>query len=212
MMKIPGRFRYVSRGLHARTALLTLTRGEGGQNLIGSEMFEGLGMIRTGELLAADEYYGVEQYFTRAFDFGFSRTAEESFQKWGREAILSDMVRAIRQFRPHIIVSVWSGDPRDGHGHHQACGILAKEAFFAAGDGNNSRNWPRKALHRGKSRSSTFGCPKLMSLPLPSIRGNISPSSVHPSRKSRLSVTVFIGVKGAVTAMLFLANMIHFFA
>jgi LmbE family N-acetylglucosaminyl deacetylase len=131
-----GALPYVSRGLHARTALLTLTRGEGGQNLAGSEMFEGLGMIRTGELLAADEYYGVEQYFTRAFDFGFSRTAEESFQKWGREAILSDMVRAIRHFRPHIIISVWSGDPRDGHGHHQACGILAKEAFFAAGDGN----------------------------------------------------------------------------
>ena len=131
-----GALPFVSRGLHARTALLTLTRGEGGQNLIGSEMFEGLGMIRTGELLAADEYYGVEQYFTRAFDFGFSRTSEESFQKWGREAILSDMVRAIRQFRPHIIVSVWSGDPRDGHGHHQACGILAKEAFFAARDGN----------------------------------------------------------------------------
>jgi LmbE family N-acetylglucosaminyl deacetylase len=131
-----GALPYVSRGLHAKTALLTLTRGEGGQNLIGSEMFEGLGMIRTGELLAADEYYGVEQYFTRAFDFGFSRTSEESFQKWGRETILTDMVRAIRQFRPHIIVSVWSGDPRDGHGHHQACGILAKEAFFAARDGN----------------------------------------------------------------------------
>jgi LmbE family N-acetylglucosaminyl deacetylase len=131
-----GALPFVSRGLHARTALLTLTRGEGGQNLIGPEMFEGLGMIRTGELLAADEYYGVEQYFTRAFDFGFSRTAEESFQKWGREAILSDMVRAIRQFRPHLIVSVWSGDPRDGHGHHQACGILAKEAFFAAADEN----------------------------------------------------------------------------
>ena len=131
-----GALPFVSRGLHAKTALLTLTRGEGGQNLIGSEMFEGLGMIRTGELLAADEYYGVEQYFTRAFDFGFSRTSEESFQKWGREAILSDMVRAIRQFRPHIIISVWSGEPRDGHGHHQACGILAKEAFFAASDGN----------------------------------------------------------------------------
>ncbi|MFN8007016.1 MAG: PIG-L family deacetylase [Terriglobia bacterium] len=131
-----GLLPYVSRGLHAKTALLTLTRGEGGQNLIGSEMYEGLGLIRTGELLAAGEYYGVEQYFTRAFDFGFSRSAEESFQKWGREAVLSDMVRAIRQFRPHVLVSVWAGDSRDGHGHHQACGQLAREAFRAAGEPN----------------------------------------------------------------------------
>jgi LmbE family N-acetylglucosaminyl deacetylase len=125
---------YVSRGLHAKTALLTLTRGEGGQNLIGPDLFDALGLIRTGELLAAGEYYGVEQFFTRAFDFGFSRSSEETLQKWGKDIVLSDMVRAIRHFRPHIVISVWRGEPSDGHGHHQASGLLAREAFHAAGD------------------------------------------------------------------------------
>ncbi len=125
---------FVSRGLHAKTALLTLNRGEGGQNLIGPDLFEGLGLIRTGELLAAGEYYGIQQYFTRAFDFGFSKKPEESFHLWGRELILGDMVRAIRHFRPHVIISVWQGNPADGHGQHQACGLLAREAFHAAAD------------------------------------------------------------------------------
>jgi len=125
---------YVSRGLHARTALLTLTRGEGGQNLIGPDLFEALGLIRTGEMMAAGEYYGVQQFFTRAFDFGFSNSATETLGKWGREAVLGDMVRAIRRFRPHVMVSVWRGDKSDGHGHHQAAGLLAREAFQAAGD------------------------------------------------------------------------------
>ena len=125
---------FVSRGLHAKSALLTLNRGEGGQNLIGPDLFDGLGLIRTGELLAAGEYYGVQQYFTRAFDFGFSKKPEESFHLWGREIILADMVRAIRHFRPHVIISVWQGNPADGHGQHQACGLMAREAFHAAAD------------------------------------------------------------------------------
>ncbi len=125
---------YVSRGLHAKTALLTLTRGEGGQNLIGPDLFEALGLIRTGEMMAAGEYYGVQQFFTRAFDFGFSKSSDETLQKWGKETILSDMVRAIRQFRPHVIISVWQGTKSDGHGHHQAAGLLAREAFQAAAD------------------------------------------------------------------------------
>jgi len=125
---------YVSRGLHARTALLTLTRGEGGQNLIGPDLFEALGLIRTGEMMAAGEYYGVRQFFTRAFDFGFSNSATETLTKWGRETVLADMVRAIRRFRPHVMVSVWRGEKSDGHGHHQAAGLLAREAFQAAGD------------------------------------------------------------------------------
>ena len=79
---------YVSRGLHARTALLTLTRGEGGQNLIGPDLFEALGLIRTGEMMAAGEYYGVQQFFTRAFDFGFSISPTETLEKWGKEAVL----------------------------------------------------------------------------------------------------------------------------
>ncbi len=125
---------YVSRGLHARTALLTLTRGEGGQNLIGPDLFEALGLIRTGEMMAAGEYYGVQQFFTRAFDFGFSISPTETLEKWGKEAVLGDMVRVIRRFRPQVMVSVWSGDKSDGHGHHQAAGLLAREAFQAAGD------------------------------------------------------------------------------
>ncbi len=129
-----GLLTFFSRGLHARTALLTLTRGEGGQNLISSDLTEALGLLRTGELLAADEYYGVEQYFTRAFDFGFSRSPEETFRFWDREIVLGDMVRVIRRFRPDIIVSVWKGTVQDGHGHHQASGILAREAYRAAGD------------------------------------------------------------------------------
>ena len=129
-----GLLTYVSRRLHAKTSLLTLTRGEGGQNLISPDLFETLGLLRTGELLAADEYYGVQQFFTRAFDFGFSRNADETLRLWNRELVLSDMVRAIRKFRPDVIVSRWKGTSQDGHGHHQACGILAQEAFRFSGD------------------------------------------------------------------------------
>src|SRR5262245_1153032 len=129
-----GVLTYVSRGLHANTVLLSLTRGEGGQNLISPDLFDVLGLLRTAELLAADEYYGVMQYFTRAFDFGFSRSPEETLRKWDRALVLSDMVRAIRSFRPHVIVSVWQGNSKDGHGHHQASGILAREAYRLAGD------------------------------------------------------------------------------
>lgn len=137
---------YVSRGLHARTALLTLTRGEGGQNLIGPDLFEALGLIRTGEMMAAGEYYGVQQFFTRAFDFGFSNSATETLGKWGKEAVLGDMVRAIRRFRPHVMVSVWRGDKSDGHGHHQAAGLLAQEAFQTAGDPERFPDQAREGL------------------------------------------------------------------
>ncbi len=124
-----------SRG-HGVTALqLTLNRGEGGQNKVGSNLFDELGIIRTLELLAADRYYGVEQRFTRVADFGFSKTPEETFQKWGGHDIaLGDMVRVIRTFRPEVICTRFQGNSRDGHGHHQASGILTREAFRAAAD------------------------------------------------------------------------------
>ncbi|MGA3187042.1 MAG: PIG-L family deacetylase [Bryobacteraceae bacterium] len=125
---------YFSRGLHLRTAYLSLTRGEGGQNLIGSEQGDELGMIRTQELLAARRIDGAEQFFTRAIDFGFSKTAAETFTKWPREKVLGDVVWNIRRFRPDVIVLRFSGTPRDGHGHHQASAILGKEAFSAAAD------------------------------------------------------------------------------
>jgi LmbE family N-acetylglucosaminyl deacetylase len=125
---------YFARGRHLRTAYLALTRGEGGQNLIGPEQGERLGLIRTDELLAARAVDGGEQYFTRAIDFGFSKTADETIRKWGRERILGDIVWTIRRFRPDVIVFRFSGTPRDGHGHHQTSAILGKEAFTAAAD------------------------------------------------------------------------------
>lgn len=124
----------LARGMGVETAYLSLTRGDGGQNLIGPELGEGLGVIRTGELLAARKLDGGRQFFTRAFDYGFSKTADEAFGKWSREALLRDVVWVVRTFRPHVIVSIFSGTPADGHGQHQAAGILAAEAFDAAAD------------------------------------------------------------------------------
>lgn len=124
----------LARGQGARAAYLSLSRGEGGQNLIGPELDEGLGIIRSGELLSARSVDGAEQYFARAFDFGFSKSADETFGHWPREELLRDMVWVIRHFRPHVVVSIFTGTSRDGHGHHQAAGIVAGEAFEVAGD------------------------------------------------------------------------------
>jgi LmbE family N-acetylglucosaminyl deacetylase len=125
---------FLAKGRHIETAYLSLTRGDGGQNLIGNELGEALGMIRTEELLAARRIDGGRQYFTRAFDFGFSKTVEETMQRWPKDSILSDVVAIIRAFRPHVIIAVWSGTPADGHGHHQYAGVIAREAYDAAGD------------------------------------------------------------------------------
>src|ERR1035441_2350067 len=125
---------YFARGRHMRTAYLSVTRGEGGQNLIGSEQGAALGVIRTQELLAARQIDGAEQFFTRAIDFGFSKTAAETMQKWGHDRILSDIVWVIRSYRPDVIILVFTGTPADGHGHHQVSAILGKEAFAAAAD------------------------------------------------------------------------------
>jgi LmbE family N-acetylglucosaminyl deacetylase len=124
----------LARGQGAETAYLALTRGDGGQNLIGPELWEGLGIVRTGELLAARELDGGQQFFTRAFDYGYSKSAEEALSLWPREELLADVVWVVRKYRPQVIVSVFSGTPRDGHGQHQAAGIMAREAFAAAGD------------------------------------------------------------------------------
>jgi LmbE family N-acetylglucosaminyl deacetylase len=125
---------YLARGRHVRAAYLALTRGEGGQNLIGPEQGDQMGIIRTQELLAARRIDGAEQYFTRAIDFGFSKVAEETLTQWPREQVLADVVWNIRRFRPDVIVLRFSGTPRDGHGHHQASAILGKEAFTLAAD------------------------------------------------------------------------------
>ncbi len=121
-------------GEGAEVAYLSLTRGEGGQNLIGPELQEGLGIIRTEELLAARRLDGARQYFARAYDYGFSKSGDEAFRHWPHDSLLADVVEVIREFRPDVILSVWSGTPRDGHGQHQASGIVAREAYEAAAD------------------------------------------------------------------------------
>ncbi|OYV64899.1 MAG: hypothetical protein B7Z72_12745, partial [Gemmatimonadetes bacterium 21-71-4] len=135
---------YLASGQHIETAYLSLTRGDGGQNLIGNELGPLLGMIRTQELLSARRIDGGRQYFTRAYDFGFSKTAAETFKHWPRDSILRDMISVIRAFRPQVVISVWSGTPRDGHGHHQVSGILSKIAFDLAGD---TVRYPRSATN-----------------------------------------------------------------
>jgi LmbE family N-acetylglucosaminyl deacetylase len=126
-----------SRGKGDTVLLLTLNRGEGGQNKVGSNLFDVLGVVRTLELTGSDRYYGVEQRFTRVADFGFSKSAGETFQKWnGHEVALADIVRVIRTFRPDVLVSRFQGSSRDGHGNHQASGVVTREAFRAAADPN----------------------------------------------------------------------------
>ncbi|HUL34119.1 MAG TPA: PIG-L family deacetylase [Candidatus Eisenbacteria bacterium] len=123
---------YLARSLHADVALLSLTRGEGGQNALGPEQAPQLGLIRTQELLAATRGYGVKLYFTRAKDFGYSKTPEETEQKWG-QPVLEDMVRVIREFRPNIVINNWGG-VHSGHGHHQTSGIWTPRAVKLAAD------------------------------------------------------------------------------
>ncbi len=125
---------YLARGRKVETTYLSATRGEGGQNLIGSEQGDLLGVIRTQELLAARRLDGSRQMFTRAIDFGFTKTVEETLSKWGKDRILEDIVLAIRTLQPDIVILRFSGTPRDGHGQHQASAILGREAFFAAAD------------------------------------------------------------------------------
>jgi LmbE family N-acetylglucosaminyl deacetylase len=147
-----------SRGHGASVLLMTLNRGEGGQNKVGSNLSDVLGVLRTEELLASDEYYGVQERFSRVADFGFSKSADETFAKWGgHDVALGDMVRVIRTFRPDVLVARFSGTERDGHGHHQASSLLTKEAFRAAADpkrfpdqiAQGLKPWQAKKLYIG---------------------------------------------------------------
>ena len=125
---------YLSKEKLYRTGYLSLTRGDGGQNLIGDEQGVSLGLIRTQELLAARKIDNAEQFFTTAYDFGFSKTSDETFRIWDKRKILSDVVWVIRKFQPDVIITRFPEDARAGHGHHAASAILAREAFFAAAD------------------------------------------------------------------------------
>lgn len=122
------------RGMGAEAAYLSLNRGEGGQNLIGAELGEALGILRTEELLAARKLDGARQFFTRAYDFGYSKSLEDTWTHWPRDSVLKDVVRIVRRFQPQIIVSIFSGEAKDGHGQHQAAGWAAREAYRIAGD------------------------------------------------------------------------------
>ena len=131
-----GMLAYESRGQGARVTLLTLNRGEGGANVMSPDYFDALGLVRTMELLAAGRYYGVDQYWTRVIDYGFSKTKAESIGKWTHDRVLYDVVRVVRTVRPLVITSVFVGGPSDGHGNHQTAGAMAQEVFKAAGDPN----------------------------------------------------------------------------
>jgi LmbE family N-acetylglucosaminyl deacetylase len=148
----------LSRGMGAQAAYLSLTRGEGGQNLIGPELGPELGIIRTEELLSARELDGARQFFTRAYDFGFSKSADETFRFWPRDSILKDVVAVIRRFRPQVIIAVFSGTPADGHGHHQVSALIARQAFDLLRD---SAGGPEKFYR------STRGDPNATTLALP---------------------------------------------
>lgn len=125
---------WLTHGQHVETAYLSLTRGDGGQNLIGNELGEALGVIRTAELMSARRIDGARQYFTRAFDFGFSKDTADTFRHWPKDSLLRDAVRVVRDFAPHVIIAIFSGTPRDGHGQHQASAIIAREVWNAAAD------------------------------------------------------------------------------
>ena len=130
-----GLLAMLSRGQGATVSMLTLTRGESGDNAIGPELFDAVGLIRTEELLVANRYYGVDrQYFSTAVDYGFSKRLDEALEKWGREDVVREMVRIIRAERPFVIVSRFQGNARDGHGNHQAAGLLTQQAVEAAAD------------------------------------------------------------------------------
>jgi LmbE family N-acetylglucosaminyl deacetylase len=147
-----------ARGKGVQTLLMTLTRGEGGQNKTGDTFSDELGVLRTLELLASDRYYGVEQRFSRVADFGYSKTPEETFQKWGGHDVpLADIVRVIRTFRPDVLVARFSGTDRDGHGHHQASAILTKEAFRAAGDPNRFPDQIKEGLQPWQPKKLYIG-------------------------------------------------------
>jgi LmbE family N-acetylglucosaminyl deacetylase len=125
----------LSRGQGARVSLLTLTRGESGDNAIGSELFDSLGLMRTEELLVADRYYGVDrQYFGTMVDYGFSKRLDETLEKWGKDNALRDVVGIIRTERPLVLIARFQGNQRDGHGNHSAAGLITQESFKLAGD------------------------------------------------------------------------------
>src|SRR5215470_14385687 len=152
-----------ARGKGVSVLLFTVTRGEGGQNKFGAESSDELGILRTLELLEAGKDYGVEQRFSHVTDFGFSKTADETFNKWqGHDVALGDMVRAIRIFRPDVLVARFSGTNRDGHAHHQASALLTVEAYRAAGDPSKFPEQIKQGLQPWQPKKLYVGNPPRM--------------------------------------------------
>ena len=153
---------YLARGENARTAYLSLTRGDGGQNIIGPELGEALGVIRTEELLQARKLDGAEQFFGRAYDYGFSKTLAEAKQKWDEKIVLCDVVRVIRNYRPLVVISQFSGTPADGHGQHQFAGYITPLAVKAAADaGQCAEAGPSWEVRKFYARHRGTGNPTL---------------------------------------------------
>ncbi len=157
-----GMLALLSRGQGVRMSMLTLNRGESGDNAVGPELFDAVGLIRTEELLVADRYYGVDrQYFTSMIDYGFSKRLDETLDKWGREHVLREVVRVIRTDRPFVVIARFQGNPRDGHGNHEAAGLITQEAFRAAADpamfpeqlAEGLRPWQALKLYMGGVRA-----------------------------------------------------------
>ena len=155
-----GLLTYLARGHGVRTIVLSLTRGEGGANVVSGDFFDALGVLRTLEFSEACRRYGAELYFTRAVDYGYSKSIEEAESKWPKEQVLRDAVRVVRRERPDIIISRFRGDARDGHGQHQYAGKIAREVFEAAGDParfpelaqEGMHPWQARKLYRGGGR------------------------------------------------------------
>ena len=151
---------WLSRGQGIRTGLFSLTRGEGGANLIGPELFDALGILRTEEQLATAQYYDVDLFFGQTVDFGYSKQLDESLEKWDRQLLLADTVRLIRTYRPNVIIARFTGDSGDGHGHHQASGLITRQAFSLAADpsqfpeqiGAGLQPWQAQKLYISRSR------------------------------------------------------------
>jgi LmbE family N-acetylglucosaminyl deacetylase len=129
-----GTITWLTRGLGVDVTLLSLTRGESGANLITGDFFDSLGALRTLELLRAAQYYGCRVRFTNHIDYGYSKNVGEAWRNWDREKLLGEVVRIVREEKPHVIIGRWQGNARDGHGHHSAAGVMAQLAFAAAGD------------------------------------------------------------------------------
>src|SRR4051794_11376661 len=163
----------VSRGIGGDAAYLSLSRGEGGQNLIGPELGVGLGLIRSRELLAARAVDGGRQYFTRAYDFGYTRSLDETLKLWPKDLLVEDAVRVIRRFKPQVVVSVFPGVPHPNHGQHQAAGVTAYAAFPLAGDPQALPQLAAEGLAPGTPQvlsRSTYFDPNASTLTLPASR------------------------------------------